>query len=380
MLFLFPHQRKEIIFSRFAVRIQSIFKDCIKYCIMVNSEFIVYQNNIMLLLFLLKCIRMYTVVIIVVVLSSNVVSLDIKSFAANQKFVPHLLQLRTKDFDRIRKKHIFALIGSLCNLFSTQFCGFRCASADDQKFSAVTNVYDNRYKEFNEVWKITNENFYDSSHNNIDWMNIRNDYISRLESGADEHELTKKLVQLLGDKYTRLLDKSVFESLWKYDAIGVGLLFQSEPNKPMFVAAPPISGSSAGKAGIKQNDAIYSINGVSTEGMTAVQLLDMMSNDDRDTVTLEYGPDRKLVTLPRSKQKATNPVSFYSQKLKNGKVCGYVSLKEFNSESVPGLKAALTQLTADGADEILLDLRGNTGGGFQFALNIGGMFMVFPCQ
>jgi hypothetical protein len=36
---------------------------------------------------------------------------------------------------------------------------------------------------------------------------------------------------LLGDKYTRLLDKQIFESLWKYDAIGVGLLFQSD-DKP----------------------------------------------------------------------------------------------------------------------------------------------------
>ena len=233
-----------------------------------------------------------------------------------------------------------------------------------------------RFKEFSEVWKITNDNFFDSSHNNIDWVKTRNEYTQRLESGADEHELTKNLVQLLGDKYSRLLDKSVFEGLWKYDAIGVGLLFQSEPNKPMFVSAPPISGSSAAKAGIQQNDVIYSINGISTEGMTAVQLLDMMSNDNSDTVTLLYGPEKKSVTLARSTQKATNPVSFYSQKLRDGKVAGYVRLSEFNAEAVPGLKAALNQLNAEGVEEVLLDLRGNTGGGFQFALNIGGMFMV----
>lgn len=235
---------------------------------------------------------------------------------------------------------------------------------------------DERFNEFSEVWKITNENFFDSSHNNIDWLKIKNEYTERLESGANEHELTKKLVQLLGDKYSRLLDKSVFEGLWKYDAIGVGLLFQSEPNKPMFVSAPPITGSSAAKAGIQQNDIIYSINGISTEGMTAVQLLDMMSNDNSDTVTLLYGPEKKTVSLQRSKQKATNPVSYYSQKLSDGKIAGYVRLSEFNAEAVPGLKAALTQLNSEGVEEVLLDLRGNTGGGFQFALNIGGMFMV----
>lgn len=46
----------------------------------------------------------------------------------------------------------------------------------------------------------------------------------------------------LGDKYTRLLDQKFFESLWKYDAIGIGLLFQSDPNKLMYVSAPPIAG------------------------------------------------------------------------------------------------------------------------------------------
>ena len=32
-------------------------------------------------------------------------------------------------------------------------------------------------------------------------------------------------------------------------------------------------------------------------------------------------------------------------------------------------------LNNENIDELVLDLRGNTGGGFQFALNIGGMFM-----
>ena len=35
---------------------------------------------------------------------------------------------------------------------------------------------------------------------------------------------------MLGDKYTRLLDKAYFQSLFKYDAIGVGLLLQSADN------------------------------------------------------------------------------------------------------------------------------------------------------
>ena len=73
---------------------------------------------------------------------------------------------------------------------------------------------------FNEVWGIVNENFVDNTYNGHDWKNTKDEYIKQLERGADEHDVTKKMLELLGDKYTRLLDKAYFESIWKYDAIG----------------------------------------------------------------------------------------------------------------------------------------------------------------
>ena len=63
------------------------------------------------------------------------------------------------------------------------------------------------------------------------------------------------------------------------------------------------------------------------------------------------------------------------EKLPDGKLAGYIRLADFNAEAVPRLQAALAELNRAGAQEVVLDLRGNTGGGFQFALNIGGMFM-----
>jgi carboxyl-terminal processing protease len=237
---------------------------------------------------------------------------------------------------------------------------------------------------FNEVWSIVQENYVDSTYNNHDWNEIKKDYTKRLELGADEHELTKKMLELLGDKYTRLLDRAYFESIWKFDAIGVGLLFQSDPvSGRIIVAGPPVRGSTAAKAGFQKGDLIYSINGKSTSGMTAMMLLDMMSTDENPTVTMEYTRvngdkegEKMTATLQRVlAEKATNPVEYYSKKLSNGKLLGYIRLSEFNAEAVPGVRQALVDLKKENVDEVVLDLRGNTGGGFQFALNIGGMFM-----
>lgn len=234
---------------------------------------------------------------------------------------------------------------------------------------------------FNEVWGIVNENFVDSTYNGKDWKSVKDEYVRELEKGADEHDVTKKMLALLGDKYTRLLDKAYFESLWKYDAIGVGLLFQSDPNKEMMVASPPVGGSSAAKAGFQKSDIIYSINGLPTDKMTAMSLLDMMSNDKSSTVTFEYNhaddpkSSKLTTTLQRTTEKAVNPVQYNVQKVKEGKAVGYIRLSEFNAEAVPGLRQALVDLKTQNVDDVVLDLRGNTGGGFQFALNIGGMFM-----
>jgi carboxyl-terminal processing protease len=240
-------------------------------------------------------------------------------------------------------------------------------------------INDNNHVIFDEVWKIVNDNFVDGTYSNHNWEEIKQDFNKKLDDGADEKKIIEKMLSLLNDKYTRLLDKKFFESLWEYDAIGVGLLFLTNPGEIMSVASPPISGSTGEKAGIQKGDLIYAINEKSTEKMQALDVLDMLSNDRSDFLTLEYSRGKnephKIVKLLRSTQKANNPVNYESQILNNGKKIGYIKLSEFNSEAVPEVRKAINQLNKENIEAIVLDLRGNTGGGFQFALNIGGMFM-----
>lgn len=54
---------------------------------------------------------------------------------------------------------------------------------------------------------------------------------------------------------------------------------------------------------------------------------------------------------------------------------GYARLRDFNSIVAKSLKNALVEMKAGGADEFVLDLRGNSGGAFQSALGVAGLFM-----
>ena len=258
----------------------------------------------------------------------------------HDRFV-QLISSRITELDRICKK-AFSISIIISGIFSNNFNIQSCLSAD----STVD------YPLFNEVWNIVNTNYYDSTYNNNNWENIKKDNIELLLNGNNEEKVTQKMLSVLGDKYSRLLSKQLYESLWKYDAIGVGLLFQSEPGKNMYVSAPPISGSTGAKADIRKGDIIYTINGISTDGMTAIDLLDQMSNDNTDIITIDIGRideitkiiNRKSITLKRSKQSAQNPVKYLTKRLNDGKLAGYIKLSEFNSESVPELKKAILDL------------------------------------
>ena len=54
----------------------------------------------------------------------------------------------------------------------------------------------------------------------------------------------------------------------------------SPTDKRIMVGAPPVDGSEAQKGGIQYGDYILAVNGVPTEGRTAFQIIDQISEDD----------------------------------------------------------------------------------------------------
>jgi len=58
-----------------------------------------------------------------------------------------------------------------------------------------------------------------------------------------------------------------------------------------------------------------------------------------------------------------------------GHQVGYVRLRSFTARSAIDMADAVAQLRANGADELVLDLRGNLGGSFPAALEIAALFL-----
>lgn len=241
-----------------------------------------------------------------------------------------------------------------------------------------------------EVWSLVNKYYLEPTFNGQDWNAVRDHYEDRLDDPNDDGatmKLATDMVKTLGDKYSRVLDRGQYAAIQKFDLIGVGATLMPDADKRLMVGSPPVPGSVADKAGIKVGDYITAVNDVSTEGRTAFDLIDQISeNPNAETVTmtvLTQGPDNikgegssREIKMAREFNQVKDPIAYkISERRSDGTVVGYIRIREFNSLVKPKLEAAIKSLEKEGANAFVLDARSNPGGAFQSAVEIAGLFM-----
>ena len=239
-----------------------------------------------------------------------------------------------------------------------------------------------------EVWSLIDKYYIDRTFGgNNDWNKVRQKYkflMTKASSNEARFKLVTEMVASLGDKYSRILDPQQYAAIQKYDLIGVGVTLMPNADKNIIVGAPPIPGSEADKAGMKVGDFVTAINGLPTTGRTAFDIIDQISEDPnagkismsvRPKGSEAEAPVREL-TMARSFIEIKNPVSYkISETRSDGTKVGYIKIKEFNSLVKGSLEQALSELEAAGANAYVIDIRQNTGGAFQSAVEISGLFM-----
>jgi len=237
-----------------------------------------------------------------------------------------------------------------------------------------------------EVWTLVNKYYIDRTFHGQDWDRIHDKYAALEKSSSSNGQsssldLVTEMVKTLGDKYSRVLDPSQYTSIQKYDLIGVGATLMPNEQKEIIVGAPPIAGSASDQAGLKAGDFIEAINGISTEGRTAFDIIDQISEQPNAktvamTVRSKDGTVTQEMIMERQFLKVRNPVSYQiTERRKDGTVVGFIRIAEFNSLVKARLEDAIASLEKEGANAFVLDLRGNPGGAFQSAVEISSLFV-----
>ncbi|MEJ2005576.1 MAG: S41 family peptidase [Cyclobacteriaceae bacterium] len=136
-----------------------------------------------------------------------------------------------------------------------------------------------------------------------------------------------------------------------------------------------MDGYSAQENGLKIGDEVIAFNGVSIEGLSREQTNELMKGQSDKNVTMtvrRYNQD-KTITLEfkREKVKIKN-VPYYGMVSDD---IGMVKLTEFTEQAGKSVKNAVLDLREQGANKIILDLRGNPGGLLLEAVNTTNVFI-----
>ncbi len=125
------------------------------------------------------------------------------------------------------------------------------------------------------------------------------------------------------------------------------------------------AGSPAEKAGLLPGDKILDVNGKLFKGKTQKDVLAEIRGKAGDTVTLAVLRADKLLTVPIVREVVSYEVV---KDMILPDANGYLRIKSFNAKTRPAIDRGLDDLVAHAAKGLVIDLRGNPGGGFDDAM------------
>jgi carboxyl-terminal processing protease len=178
------------------------------------------------------------------------------------------------------------------------------------------------------------------------------------------------------DTHTTYLKKEDYEDLMIHtEGEFGGLGIQISKRGDYITIISPIEGTPAYDAGLIQGDKIVKIEGISTKDMKLDKAVSMMRGKPGTDVTITVSrgdlDKTKDFTITRAIIKIKS-VS-YAGLLKND--VGYIVLNSFSKSTAGELKKALDSLISVGASKFILDLRNNSGGILDGAVDVSSFFI-----
>lgn len=208
---------------------------------------------------------------------------------------------------------------------------------------------------------------------------VRNAILSLYDGKIDDEKLLegakKGMAYAVGDPYTNYMNEEEFKDFMSDgsgELIGIGIEIGMKDGYVTVVS--PMEGSPAEKAGIKPGDKIIAVNGETlTEASTSLVASKVRGEaGTKVTVTLLRGDSETIEkTITREK---INISPLKGEYLGDG--IGYIRLNTFLNENAASLfTQEIDKLKEQGAKGLILDLRGNSGGYLDQAVEIASQFV-----
>jgi carboxyl-terminal processing protease len=183
------------------------------------------------------------------------------------------------------------------------------------------------------------------------------------------------MLNSLGDKHTGYMTPEEYKQATaplngSYSGIGAWV----DTTGKFLTIISPMPGSPAEAAGILTGDEIIKVNGEDITTQTPDAVLQMVLGPAGTQVTLTIQRGTPAETLDFTITRATISLPSIESKMLDNNIA-YIALTTFGATTTDDLKAALTTLLAENPKGLILDLRNNSGGYVNTAIEVISQFI-----
>jgi len=208
------------------------------------------------------------------------------------------------------------------------------------------------------------------------WEIILRDYVEndQLDTEALAQGAVRGMMEALGDPYTSFLDAEAYRlSLRSLEGSfeGIGAYVTIKDEQLMIIS--PIADSPADKAGIRAGDMVLEIDGQSTMGMSLVEAVLLVQGPEGTQVDLlvlhEDEAEPELISIIRA------VIEVSSVEFEMREEIAYIIISHFSERTAEELSLVMEAVNQQGAEGIIIDLRGNPGGLLDVVIDVAGFFL-----
>lgn len=200
-------------------------------------------------------------------------------------------------------------------------------------------------------------------------------YIGEIDEEKVLDETIKGYIKGLDDEYSEYMTADEwddFQSQALGNYVGIGIYMATDKNDNVIVLSP-IEGSPAENAGVKQGDTIVSVNDENVLGTSSDVVASKIKGEEGTEVKIRVLRENNQYLDFNIKREAIKIYHVENKMLENN--IGYISLLTFDEGCADEFKKAIETLKAQGAQKLIIDLRNNTGGLVDEALEIADCFI-----
>jgi carboxyl-terminal processing protease len=205
---------------------------------------------------------------------------------------------------------------------------------------------------------------------------VRSEYVEEVEPKRLIYGALEGLVAAL-DRYSQFLTPEAYSEMQvetKGEFGGVGLEITLSKEGTLTVVAP-LDDTPAAQAGLKPNDKIVKIDGISTRGMSLHEAVKRLRGQPGTQVTLTVFREEMNDMIDFTLTRSIVQVHSVKRAIRLDSGIGYIRISDFQDNTSADLDRALNLLRRSELTGLILDLRNNPGGLLDVAVDVAGRFL-----